>query len=166
MVGIVLRIIFDIYNSIFNNQQHQFHVAFENKGRRNIMYGIQKTSYGYKLKFGGFIQDDEMKKWVEESKRTLLNKTGKFGIFVDMRELKPLDSNSQAIMREGQKLYKDKGMERSVVIVSTALTRSQFKRIAKETGIYQWERYIDTSSNPDWEKAGIDWIKYGKDPDK
>ena len=46
-------------------------------------------------------------------------------------------------MQEGQKLFKNAGMERSVVILSTAMVTMQFKRIAKETGIYEWERYIE-----------------------
>jgi hypothetical protein len=42
----------------------------------------------------------------------------------------------------------------------------QFRRIGKETGIYEWERYIDASSVADWEKIGIDWLSKGIDPDK
>jgi len=34
-------------------------------------------------------------------------------------------------------------MVRSVVILANTITKLQFKRIAQETGIYQWERYID-----------------------
>ncbi|HMV41143.1 MAG TPA: hypothetical protein PK079_09135 [Leptospiraceae bacterium] len=60
-----------------------------------------------------------------------------------MRTLKPLPPESQIHMQEGQKLYKEKGMVRSVVILANTITKLQFKRIAQETGIYQWERYID-----------------------
>ncbi len=56
-------------------------------------------------------------------------------------------------------------MVRSVVIVDSALTKMQFQRIAKQTGIHAWERYIDASSITDWEKVGIDWINKGIDPD-
>jgi len=57
-------------------------------------------------------------------------------------------------------------MSKSVVILANTVTKMQFKRIGKETGIYQWERYIDEVSNPNWEKAGVDWIQNGIDPDK
>jgi len=83
-----------------------------------------------------------------------------------MRILKPLPLEAQKHMQEGQKLYKGKGMSKSVVILSNVTTKMQFKRIGQETGIYQWERYIDEVSNPNWEKAGVDWIKNGIDPDK
>ncbi|MGB9500437.1 MAG: hypothetical protein ACKVE4_12015 [Dissulfuribacterales bacterium] len=42
----------------------------------------------------------------------------------------------------------------------------QFQCIGKETGIYEWERYIDVSSSPDWERIAVDWISKGIDPDK
>jgi len=130
------------------------------------MYKVEKTSYGYKLIFGDFIQADEMKKWVDESKEILANSTSEFYIFVDMRTLKPLPEDAQPFMQEGQKLYKQSGMKRSVVILNNPIITLQFKRIAKETGIDQWERYIDASSVPDWEAKGLAWITEGKDPDQ
>lgn len=130
------------------------------------MYKIEKTVYGFKLTFEGFIKTEEMKQWIEESKKVLANKTGKFGIFVDMRNLKPLPSDAQQLMVEGQSVYKQKGMERSVVIVDSSILAGQFKRLALSSGIYKWERYIDASSNHDFEKKGEDWIKSGIDPDK
>ena len=130
------------------------------------MYKIEIKNYGYKLTFGGLIDAEEMKKWVADSKQALNTAPSKFGVFVDMRTLKPIEKESQAIMEEGQKLYKAKGMERSVVILESVLVTMQFKRIAKETGIYNWERYISAQDKPDWEKIGIAWIKDGVDPDK
>ncbi len=130
------------------------------------MYKIDKTVYGFKLTFEGFIKTEEMKQWIEESKKVLANKTGKFGIFVDMRNLKPLPSDAQQLMVEGQSVYKQKGMERSVVIVDSSILAGQFKRLALSSGIYKWERYIDASTTNDFEKKGEDWIKSGIDPDK
>jgi hypothetical protein len=42
----------------------------------------------------------------------------------------------------------------------------QFRIIAKKTGIYQWERYIFSSDNPNWEQMGMDWLLHAIDPDK
>lgn len=130
------------------------------------MYKIEKKDYGYRLTFGDFIQENEMSKWLDESRVALQTAPKSFGVFVDMRTLKPLPANAQKVMEEGQKLYKAIGMSRSVVILANVITKNQFKRIAQETGIYQWERYIDEASNPNWEKVGVDWIKNGIDPDK
>ncbi len=130
------------------------------------MYKIEKTGYGVKLTFSGFIKTDEMKEWVAESQITVTSLPPKFGVFVDMRELKALAPDVQLIMQEGQILYKKAGMERSVVILQSALVTSQFKRVAKESGIYEWERYIDSSKTPGWEETGKKWLVSKIDPDK
>lgn len=130
------------------------------------MYKIEKKDFGYKLTFSDTIPASEMKLWVEESKKTLVAAPHEFGIFVDMRTLHPLVDEAKKLMEEGQKLYKQKGMKRSVVILSSAIIAMQFKRLARESGIYQFERYIDASSVADWEKVGIAWITNGVDPDK
>ena len=130
------------------------------------MYSIEKKPYGYKLTFGGAIPAEEMSVWVKESKSALLGSPKEFGVLVDMRTLKPIGDDSQKHMQEGQKLYKQSGMSRSAVILSSLVTKMQFQRLAKETGIYAWERYLDASSTPEWEKIGIDWLTKGTDPDK
>lgn len=83
-----------------------------------------------------------------------------------MRDLKPLPGDAQEIMEQGQAAYKEGGMERSVVIVDSATTKMQFKRIAKESGIYDWERYVNAAETPDWREVGLAWIQDGVDPDQ
>lgn len=130
------------------------------------MYKIEKMNYGFKLTFGEFINAEEMKQWVNDSEKELETVSGKFGVFVDMRTLKPLPDEAKTHMESGQKLYKLRGMERSVVILDNAITRMQFKRIGKQTGIYEWERYINAKDDENWEKTGEDWIINKIDPDK
>ena len=128
------------------------------------MYHIEKTKIGamdtYQLEFGGFIKLDEMNQWVAESEKTLQSCPAQFAVAVDMRELKPLPQDAQAKMMEGQKKYKDKGMVRSAVLVPNALIKLQFERIAKESGIYEWERYF-SAEEPDFEKSMNAWIEKG-----
>jgi len=130
------------------------------------MYNIEKKDYGVRLTFGDFMKVDEMTNWVNDSIGILDSLSGGFGVFVDMRTLKPLPKDAQAKMEEGQRMYKQKGMVRSVVILNSSIITMQFKRIAKESGIYEWERYIDASSEPDWEEIGRKWLVDAVDPDK
>ena len=130
------------------------------------MYGIEKKDYGYRLTFGGSIGAEEMAQWLIESEQVLAEQSGTFSVFVDMRTLIPLSREAQVYMEKGQKLYMQKGMERSIVIVSSPATAAQFRRIAGETKIARWERYIDASSVPDWEEIGLNWIIKAIDPDK
>jgi hypothetical protein len=129
------------------------------------MYSIEKKPFGFKLTFSEMVNANEMKKWVDESKNAVSSAPNDFGVLIDMRKLSPLATDAQLHMQEGQKIYKQNGMKRSAVIVSSVLTKMQFQRIAKETGIYDWERYIDASSVNNWEKAALDWIEKEVDPD-
>ncbi len=128
------------------------------------MYTIEKTEYGYHLTFGGYIMQDEMREWVEESQQVLATQKGSFSVFVDLRTLEPISVDAQVQMQKGQRLYKQKGMVRSVVILDNLTLTRQFQRIARHTGIQARERYIDASAEPDWEKVGMDWILEGKEP--
>jgi len=128
------------------------------------MYKIDKADFGVKLVFDGFIEAEEMSRWVADAEKALEGMGSGFGVFVDMRTLKPLNAEAQAQMEIGQKMFKTKGMTRSVVILNNAITTMQFKRIAKQTGIDAWERYIDASSDASWEKKGIDWLKDSIEP--
>ncbi len=130
------------------------------------MHAIEKHDYGYLLTFGGHMDEAEMKTWVAESRNALANAPRSFGVMVDMRTLKPLSDAAQTVMVEGQKLYKEKGMQRSAVALASTIVTMQFRRLAEESGIYAWERYLDASRLTDWEKVGTDWITSAKDPDK
>ena len=106
-----------------------------------------------------------MKKWIEESRETLEKETStSFPVIIDMRSLSPLPVDAQDLMVEGQGLYKKTGMKRSSVIVNNAATVGQFKVLAKQSGIYETERYFD-GNDPDAINIAINWAKDGVDPD-
>ena len=129
------------------------------------MYKIERRNSGYLLTFGGAISKDDMQKWVNESRAVLAKETASsFGVIIDMRTLAPLPTDAQALMVEGQGLYKTKGMKRSAVVVLNNVTAMQFKRLAQESGIYQWERYIAATTS-DWSDIAIAWVRDGVDPD-
>jgi len=129
------------------------------------MYTTEKTDYGMKYTFGGLISAEECRGWLKESAQLLDESDGGFCVFVDMRTLAPLDPEGQDVMQEGQRLHRQRGMKRSVVILSSPVIRMQFQHIALDTGIYQWERYIDASQTPNWEQVGLDWLLNVIDPD-
>jgi hypothetical protein len=130
------------------------------------MHKIEKKTWGLELTFADVVAKQEMQTWLEESKVVLKTLQPGFGVFVDMRTLKPIAADTQAVMQEGQKLFKAQGMARSVVILAGSIVTLQFKRIAKETGIYEWERYVDSSVVPTWQEKGIAWVRDKIDPDK
>lgn len=111
------------------------------------MYKIAKKDFGFELTFGDFIDVAEMNRWREEAKAALVGAPKSFGVLIDMRTLKPggIKPDAQAIMVDGQGLFKKAGMERSCVILQSATVTMQFERIARESGIFAFERYINAA---------------------
>ncbi len=131
------------------------------------MYKIERRPAGYLLTFSGIIDEDEMLHWYNDSKATLATETSNsFGVIINMKDLQPLKAASKNTMIEGQKLYKEKGMKRSAVILNSQEVCMQFKNLAIMSGIYATERYIDASSEPNSIDKAINWVKDAIDPDK
>jgi len=128
------------------------------------MYKIEKTSWGYELTFGGNMSPEEVSQWHQDWADVLKDQLGPFSVFVDMRTLIPLSKEAMKPLAEGQRLARRNGMIRSVVIVQNPATASQFRRIAGDTGINQWERYIDATGADNWKELGMNWILQGIDP--
>lgn len=130
------------------------------------MYKIEKTDFGYFLTFKGLINRYEMESWYNDSVKALEDSPKSFGVLVDLTQIKtPLPIESQSKLEEGQKYYKRRGMQRSIVALKNDITKIQYKRIAMNTGIIKNERYIDASQYPDWEKVALDWIMNEIEPE-
>jgi hypothetical protein len=130
------------------------------------MHKISKQKYGFELTFGGTIDLNEITKWREESRVALVGAPKSFGVLIDMRGLKPgdLHAKAQPVMVEGQGLYRKAGMVRSSVILHSATVTMQFQRLAKQSGIDSYGRYIDSNAHPDWHVKAVAWIENKAEP--
>ncbi len=88
-----------------------------------------------------------------------------YHVFVDLRNCELMPVEVKPIIEVVQTFCKQNGMQRSVLILSNEITAMQLRIVARKTGIQEWERYIDASSNPDWEQLGMNWITDGIDPE-
>jgi hypothetical protein len=122
------------------------------------VYKIDRTDLGFELTFGGEVSKPELEKWFEESDQALTGRHGQFGVIIDMRTLAPLSADAQEVMVRGQAMYRSRGMQRSCVILQDAITTIQFMRLAKMSGIYKNERYIDASAHKEWRQEAKAWI--------
>lgn len=125
----------------------------------------QKKEYGFHFCFSSPITVDEANKWSTEVTHAVSQSRGDCFVFADLRNCGLIPSECKHIIENVQTFFCKNGLKRSVVIVSDPMTTMQMKIVARETGIREWERYIDSSSNPDWEQMGIDWIVHSIDPD-
>jgi hypothetical protein len=130
------------------------------------MIKYEKKDYGIYINYSGiitFYEITEWKKWIEKTVPTI---DGDFCVFVDMQKMEILPANCKEKVEEVQQLCRKAGFSRSVIILNDQVTALQFKLIARKTGIYKFERYVDASNNEDWEQLGMDWLLNAVDPDK
>jgi hypothetical protein len=128
------------------------------RGKEVFMYRIEKTDYGFRLEFEGFIQADEMRAWFEECKKLLEDAPKGFHVMANMRKMKTLPPDAKKILEEGQRYFASKGGIRSAVIASDVITKEQQRNIGVRSGVAEFEQYID-GSQPDWEQKALDWLK-------
>ena len=128
------------------------------------MYKIDKTDLGFNLTFAGDMTKDEIEKWYMESEQALIGQQSPFGVIIDMRTLAPLPVEAQEVMVRGQSMYRSRGMERSCVILDDAITTIQFMRLARKSGIFKYERYINASEHRDWLARARNWVRHAIAP--
>ena len=128
------------------------------------MYKIDKTDLGFYLTFAGDMTKGEIERWYVESEHALTGQQSPFGVIIDMRTLAPLPVEAQEVMVRGQSMYRSRGMERSCVILDDAITTIQFMRLARQSGIFKYERYIDASTHKDWLATAQNWVEHGVSP--
>jgi hypothetical protein len=127
--------------------------------RIHAMYKIEKTDLGFQLTFGGDMTEPELQTWYDESAGVLIGMESPFGVIIDMRTLAPLPIEAQTVMIKGQAMYRSCGMQRSCVILEDAITTIQFMRLARQSGIFKYERYIDASLHKDWRQVARSWVR-------
>jgi hypothetical protein len=129
------------------------------------MHRIEQTQYGYKLVFEGFLQKQDLSTLLDDMKQTIRSRGRKFPVLLDMRHSRAFPADAQVILKEAILFFKQVGMERNAVVLNSAIATLQVRRLGKETGIDATSRYIDASTEQDWEKIAIDWLVRAVDPE-
>jgi len=129
------------------------------------MYTINTTTYGLRLNFNGVVAPEELDRCYKETQACIKTVNPGFNVFLDMHKATQVPTNTPEFVNREQQFYKTNGMNRAVCVVDNPVTARQYTLYARETGQYKYERFIDASTNPDWEKAAENWITQGIDPD-
>lgn len=127
------------------------------------MFEIDITDFGFKVTFSGHMSKENAQTYKDALPSIIKNLPEKFGILVDMRELKPLGPESQAIMTSSQELVHHR-LTRSVTVVNSPILAMQFRRLSKKSHVLDTKRFLDASKMPDWESVSRSWIVNAEDP--
>ncbi|QRN96088.1 hypothetical protein JRI60_44855 [Archangium violaceum] len=124
------------------------------------------TEYGFRVHAPGYITPEEARAWLEDLKLQVIALGGKpFGLMVDSRTQRANPTDTQELIRESMVWLRDHGMVRSVVVLDSTVALMQVLGLAKATGVYAYERYVDSLKDPNWEARALDWIIRAIDPD-
>ena len=126
------------------------------------MFKIEQAAYGLKLTFSGPILVEEMRAWHAESRAVLLKVAKGFSVLVDMTKLGVMPQDTKRELIEGQKLYLNRGMARSAVVLKSVLLMKQLKDDAAASGILPNERYFNLEEPGAWVKAE-NWVARGRE---
>jgi len=128
-------------------------------------YKIERTEFGVRLSIGPHPLLEEILQWAEDVKEKVHQVEGPFCVLADLRQVELIPPESQPILTEVQAYCRSRGMMRSACLLNNKLTALQFRRIAKSSGIYAWERYIDCNQHENAEKIALGWLLDEVDPD-
>lgn len=129
------------------------------------MLRFEVTDYGVHFELGGKVTLEEIQEFSDRFHQFLETTKGGFCVMADFKGVELISSAGKEIISVCQKNARESGMLRSVVIVKDTVTKYQFKTLARQTGIYIWERYIDASKHKNWEELALGWLKDAFDPD-
>ena len=129
------------------------------------MHRIEETPSGYRVTFEGFLQRSDAGTLLDSMRSTVRPREGGFSVLVDMRSSRAFPFEAQEAVKQAILHCKEAGLERNAVVLNGAIAALQARRLARETGIEPYIRYIDAANEPEWERVAFAWLQDGIDPD-
>ncbi len=127
-------------------------------------FKVEEADYGMKLYILGFISPQDAAQMNQEIKKLGAKLGDTFGAVVDMRENRAFSNEVAELMKEQIGICIDVGMVRAAIVLQSAIMTLQARRLIAETGIADRVRFIDASSDDDWEKTATGWASRGLEP--
>jgi len=130
--------------------------------RPGIVY-LEETDFGFRVIFHGFMEPEAMSQLLAAVRGRVAPRTP-FGVLADMRHTLAFPSDTQEVIKSCFLHLKETGMERQALVLNSAIATLQAKRLAREAGIHDRCRYVDSSQDVEWETTATDWLRHGIEP--
>lgn len=128
------------------------------------MHQIESKPYGYIIVFEGFFHGQDITRFSDDMK-TQVNRRGgndPFAVVVDLRETRTFPPEAQVGLMDIIAYCAQRGMNRNVIVINSAIAKIQANRLARESGVVDI-RFIDAAHVDDWEQVAEDWLLRGKE---
>ena len=126
------------------------------------MYWIEETPYGHRLVIEDFLGPDEADAMLSGLKAAFRPPGG---LLIDLRRSRTLHPDAQEALELVLLHCREAGMERAVCLLDSAIVTLQTRCLVRDAGLETAVRGIDVSRQADWEKAALDWLERGIEPD-
>lgn len=129
------------------------------------MHKVEVKPYGFLAMIDGFLRAEDVESFAQNFKDTVQKMKPGFSVLLDLRGMKPVAPESQALLFSLPSFAVQHGVKRSAVVLNSAILIGQIKRNASgNQPLDNVRRYIRAENNPDWEKQAVDWLVDGKEP--
>lgn len=122
------------------------------------MFDVTDTEYGIQVNLSGFLDKEELGAFSEAMESHVDQQLGGFNIYADHRGVKAMPDGADEQFGALMAMCKDGGLDRSVVIVDSAITAMQQRRLRDDAGI-DGQKVVNAASNEDWEQEAQDWVE-------
>ena len=120
------------------------------------MFDVEGTEHGIRVSLGGFLDQDELKDYYEELELRVNRQSGDFHIYADHRGMKAMPDGVDEQFAGFMAMCKDGGLDQSVVVVDSAITAMQQRRLRDEAGM-EGQKVVNADQNDDWKQEAQEW---------
>ena len=130
----------------------------------SALYEVEDAPYGLRLRIAGLPRPDEITAREEEVRNLVEGREPGFGLLLDLRDVHALPAATAAGLRGQLAVCREHGLERVAVVLRSAVTALQARRMLNDAGIVGKARFLDASAGATWETAAVAWIEDGEKP--
>lgn len=121
------------------------------------MFEVNNTTYGIEVELSGFFDKEELGDFYEEMKTHVARQNGGFNIYADHKGVKAMPDGADEHFAQLMAMCKDGGLDQSVVIVDSAITAMQQRRLRDEAGL-EGQKIVNAETNDDWKQEAKNWV--------
>lgn len=121
------------------------------------MFEIESAPYGLKVELRGYLEKDELGAFYKEMESHVNRQHNEFNIYADHRGVKTMPDGADEQFAELMAMCKDGGLDRSVVVVDSAITAMQQRRLRDKAGL-DGQKVINADGDENWDREARDWV--------
>jgi hypothetical protein len=128
------------------------------------MYEVDQTAYGLRITMSGQLDAEESEAFAQDVRSQARQLDPGFSVLADLRGMDAFPPEVGERIAELMAFCNEQGMGRSADVVETATTSLQMEQLVEQAGID--EQVVDASRVDDWERAALEWIEHGQEPNQ